>query len=71
MKSKLSKMYEMLNEIKLRIVFQSILVGIVAGIIISIYRLVLDHVMKYTYEIYRFLGENKLYIVLGIVVLMF
>ncbi|MFR5267080.1 ClC family H(+)/Cl(-) exchange transporter [Clostridium sp.] len=70
MKSKLSKMYEMLNEIKLRIVFQSILIGIVAGIIISIYRLVLDHVMKYTYEIYRFLGENKLYIILGIVVLM-
>lgn len=70
MDGKISKMYDMLNEIKLRIVIQSIIVGAVTGLMVSLYRLVLDYVMKHTYEIYGFLRENNWYIGLGIVFLM-
>lgn len=70
MKSKLSDMYEMLNEIKLRIVLQSIFVGAASGLVISVYRVVLGHIMKHTYAIYHFMGENKVYIIFGILFLM-
>ncbi|MGL4989707.1 MAG: ClC family H(+)/Cl(-) exchange transporter [Sarcina sp.] len=69
MDNKISKMYDMLSTIKLRIVLQSILVGLFAGLVISVYRLVLDHIMKYTYQIYGFMSDHKLYIIIGLIVL--
>ncbi|MGL4762857.1 MAG: ClC family H(+)/Cl(-) exchange transporter [Sarcina sp.] len=69
MDSKISKMYDMLTGIKLRIVLQSVIVGLIAGLIISIYRLVLDHIDKYTFATYAFLANNKWYILIGLVVL--
>ncbi|MGL5821208.1 MAG: ClC family H(+)/Cl(-) exchange transporter [Sarcina sp.] len=69
MDNKISKMYNILSEIKLRIVLQSIIVGLIAGLIISLYRLTLDHVMKYTYETYAYISYHKWYILAVVAVL--
>ncbi|MGL4656297.1 MAG: ClC family H(+)/Cl(-) exchange transporter [Sarcina sp.] len=69
MDSKISKMYDLLSGIKLRIVLQSVLVGLLAGLVISIYRLILDHIDVYTHAAYAFLAGHKWYIIIGIAVL--
>ncbi|WP_297439542.1 ClC family H(+)/Cl(-) exchange transporter [uncultured Clostridium sp.] len=66
MDSKISRMYDILSGIKLRIVLQSIVVGLIAGLLISIYRLVLDHIDKYTYGMYSFLRVHEWYILLAV-----
>ncbi|WP_024613404.1 ClC family H(+)/Cl(-) exchange transporter [Clostridium sp. Ade.TY] len=57
------------NNLKVRIVLESIIVGAIAGLIVSLYRLALKYIAPYEYKAYSFMKENNLWIILGIVVL--
>ena len=70
MNNKISKMYKMINSSNLRVVLESILVGGIAGLIVSIYRLTLKYINVYTTLAYDFMRVHWFYIILGLVILM-
>lgn len=70
MDNKISKMYKMINNSNLRVVLESVLVGAVAGLIVSIYRLTLKYINIYTTLAYDFMRIHWLYIILGLAILM-
>lgn len=57
------------NNLKVKTVLESIVVGAIAGLIVSLYRLVLKLIAPYEYKAYNFMKENHLWIILGIIVL--
>ena len=59
------------DNLKVRVVLESILVGLGAGLIVSLYRLVLKYIGDYSFKIYKFMYMHKLYIFLGLLFLMF
>jgi H+/Cl- antiporter ClcA len=64
-----SKIAKMINASKLKVVLESIIVGIGVGLLVSLYRLVLKYVLNYTYLTYKFIGRHILYMIIGIIVL--
>ncbi|MDU1854795.1 MAG: chloride channel protein [Clostridium baratii] len=60
-----------LDNLRVRVVLESILVGLGAGFIVSLYRLVLKYIGDYSLKIYEFMYVHKLYIFLGLLFLMF
>lgn len=56
------------NYFKIKIVFESVLVGIVAGFIVSMYRLCSNYAGKLSLNIYGFMSNNYEYVILGILV---
>ncbi|MGL4874709.1 MAG: ClC family H(+)/Cl(-) exchange transporter [Clostridium sp.] len=64
-----SKIERMINASKLRVVLESVLVGIGVGILVSLYRVVLDHVLGYTYLAYNFMSKHVLFIIIGLIIL--
>lgn len=69
MGNKTSKVYETLKGLKLRVILESIIIGVGAGFVISLYRLILDYLDGYTKAAYAFMDANKIYIILGMIVL--
>ena len=59
-----------LDNLRVRVVLESILVGLGAGFIVSLYRLVLKYIGDYSLKIYEFMYVHKLYIFLGLLFLM-
>lgn len=70
MNNKTSNIYEIMRSLKLRIVLESVLVGAIAGLIVSLYRVILDYLAGYTSKAYNFMGTHKLYIILGLIILL-
>ena len=56
------------NKFKIKIVFESILVGCVAGFIVSLYRLCSSYAGSISIDIYKFMLDHTSYIILGILV---
>ena len=52
MGNKTSKVYETLKGLKLRVILESIIIGVGAGFVISLYRLILDYLDGYTKAAY-------------------
>ncbi|MDU4910097.1 chloride channel protein [Clostridium baratii] len=59
------------DNLRVRVVLESILVGLGAGFIVSLYRLLLKYIGDYSLKIYEFMYVHKLYIFLGLLFLMF
>ncbi|MGG7076556.1 ClC family H(+)/Cl(-) exchange transporter [Clostridium sardiniense] len=70
MDNKTSNIYEVIQALKLRTVLESVLVGAIAGLIVSLYRLVLKYFGGYGLKAYEFMGTHKIYIILGLIVLL-
>ncbi len=70
MDNKTSNIYDMIKALKLRTVLESVLVGAIAGLIVSLYRLVLKYLGGYGLKAYEFMGAHKIYIILGFIVLL-
>jgi len=70
MDNKASNIYEMIQTLKLRTVLESVLVGAITGLIVSLYRLVLKYFGNYGLKAYEFMATHKTYIILGLIVLL-
>lgn len=57
------------KSLDLNVIIQSVIVGAIAGLVVSLYRLTLKYISPFELEAYKFIGEHKEYIVLAIIVL--
>ncbi|MEG1002249.1 ClC family H(+)/Cl(-) exchange transporter [Clostridium sp.] len=71
MDNETAKEFKFINNLRVRVVIESALVGAISGLIVSLYRLLLEFIGKYTIQAYDFMETNKIYIIIGIIVLMF
>ncbi|WP_341478340.1 ClC family H(+)/Cl(-) exchange transporter [Clostridium niameyense] len=63
------QLYETLHGLKLRILLEGILVGIISGLVVVFYRMLLGKAENFTKELYKLLTFNKIYIPLGLILL--
>ncbi|SHE73327.1 ClC family H(+)/Cl(-) exchange transporter [Clostridium fallax] len=64
-----SQIFHLWHKFKLRLLLEGILVGIFSGLFVVLYRVILGRAEQFTTTIYSFLAVNKIYIPLGLIVL--
>ncbi|WP_297636056.1 ClC family H(+)/Cl(-) exchange transporter [uncultured Clostridium sp.] len=64
-----NKIERMINASKVRVVLESIIVGIGVGFLVSMYRLILKYILGYTYLAYKFMGDHVFAIIIGLIIL--
>ncbi|WP_194189832.1 ClC family H(+)/Cl(-) exchange transporter [Clostridium chrysemydis] len=71
MESRVSNYVDIIKKIRFRTVIQSVLIGAITGLVVSLYRVAIINISKFTFFAYKIMKNDYFYMGLGIIVFLF